>query len=395
MTVSQTFLAVDLGASSGRVLAARFDGRRIDLYEEHRFPNGPVAAMGHLYWDVLRLWSEIQDGLRSARHTHGNTIASVGVDTWGVDFALLDRDDQLVGNPYCYRDPQTQGITKPAFELVPKAEIFAESGLQFMEFNTLFQLWALKRANSQLLESARSLLLVPDFFHFLLTGEKANEFTDASTTQFLNPQTRQWSRDLLSRFELPAEILQTIVEPGTQLGHLLPAVRDATGLGSEVQVILPGTHDTASAVLAVPANGVGGERPDWCYISSGTWSLMGVEVSQPIVTDQCQSLNFTNEGGVGGTIRLLKNISGLWLIQECRRIWARQGREYSWDQLTGLAEQAAPLRSLINPDDPRFVAPVDMPAEIAQFCRETNQPVPDTEGAFIRCAMESLALRYR
>jgi rhamnulokinase len=393
-TAERTFLAADLGASSGRILGARFDGRRLELDEIHRFPNGPVATAGHLYWDVLRLWSEIQEGLRAARQTYGDSIASVGIDTWGVDFALLGRDDQLLGNPFHYRDPQTHGITEIAFQTVSRAEIFAETGLQFLEFNTLFQLLAMRQRSSPLLDAAKTLLMIPDFFHWLLTGEKASEFTDATTTQFLNPRTREWSRSLLTRFGLPTDMLQRIVAPGTVLGTLVPAVRQQTGLGA-IPVVLPGTHDTASAVLAVPTTSSVSDSPDWCYISSGTWSLMGVEVLSPVIDDRCRELNFTNEGGVGGTIRLLKNISGLWLVQECRRAWARQGRDLSWDQLTSMAEQAEPLRSLIDPDDPRFVAPDDMPGEINAYCRETGQPVPDSEGAIIRCALESLALRYR
>ncbi len=391
----RTYLAVDLGASSGRVLAAQFDGQQLKLDEVHRFANGPVAASGRMYWDVLQLWSQIQFGMRSAHETYGSSIRSLGIDTWGVDFALLGRDDQLVGNPIHYRDPYTEGMIERACETVSREEIFAESGLQFMQLNTLFQLLAMRVRKSPLLDIATSFLMIPDFFNFLLTGEKANEFTDATTTQFLNPRTQDWSRTLLNRLNLPTEILQKIIPPGTNLGPLLTSVRQETGLTSHVPVIAPGTHDTASAVLAVPASSPTSDQPNWCFISSGTWSLMGVEINSPVITDACQQYNFTNEGGVGDTIRLLKNITGLWLVQECRRIWARAGRDMSWEQLTALAQQAAPLRSLINPDDPRFTAPDDMPAEICIYCRETGQPIPNSEGAVIRCALESLALRYR
>ena len=392
MGKQRTYLAVDIGASSGRVLAGRFDGERLELDEMHRFPNGPVQVGGHLYWDLLRLWSDVQDGLRTA--AEGTEIVSVGVDTWGVDFALLGRNDELLGNPYHYRDPEKAGILEHAFQRVSREEIFAETGLQFMEINTLFQLLTLQRANSSLLDSAESLLMIPDLFHWLLTGEKANEFTDATTTQFLNPSTRDWSRDLLRRFELPDDILQNIVLPGTNLGSLRPEIAAATGLGS-ASVVVPGTHDTASAVMAVPAVGEVSQHPDWCYISSGTWSLMGVEVAEPIINDTCRELNFTNEGGVGGSIRLLKNITGLWLVQECRRIWARSGTDFDWQQLTQLADQAEPLKSFINPDDAAFTAPEDMPAAIRSYCADRGQEVPETEGAIVRCALESLALRYR
>jgi rhamnulokinase len=389
------YLAADLGASSGRVLAAQFDGQLLKLDEVHRFANGPVAASGRLYWDVLALWSEIQNGMRAAHERYGSSIRSLGIDTWGVDFALLGRDDQLLGNPIHYRDPFTDGMIERASAIVSRDEIFAESGLQFMQLNTLYQLFAMRQHKSPLLDIAKSFLMMPDFFNFLLTGEKANEFTDASTTQFLNPKTQQWSRSLLEKLGIPTEMLQRIIHPGTNLGPLLSSVRSETGLTSHVPVIVPGTHDTASAVLAVPSSSPTSDQPSWCYISSGTWSLMGAEISSPVINPACQQYNFTNEGGVGGTIRLLKNITGLWLVQECRRIWARAGRDLSWDQLTSLAQMAAPLRSLINPDDPRFVAPEDMPAEICIYCRETGQPIPNSEGAVIRCALESLALRYR
>ncbi len=390
----RTYLAVDLGASSGRVLGAHFFGKRVSLDEIHRFPNGPVATAGHLYWDVLRLWSEIQDGFRLADQNHGGEIAGIGIDTWGVDFALLGRDNQLLGNPFHYRDPQVKGMIEKATQTVTQEEIFAETGLQFLEINTLFQLLALRHRQAPILEMASSLLMMPDFFNWLLTGERASELTDASTTQFFNPRTKDWSRSLLNRLKLPTEILQPIVPPGTILGKLLPSVCQATGLQA-VPVIAPGTHDTASAVLAVPTQSSAAAHPDWCYISSGTWSLMGVELTGPIINERCRAYNFTNEGGVNGTTRLLKNINGLWLIQECRRIWARQGHDASWDQLLAMAEQAEPLRSLIDPDNARFMAPEDMPAEIARYCRETHQPIPDSEGAVIRCALESLALRYR
>ncbi len=390
----QTYLAIDLGASSGRVLSAACDGRRLQLESLHRFTNGPVRAAEHLYWDVLRLWTDIQDGLRIAADRFGSQITSLGVDTWGVDFALLDRNDELLSNPYNYRDPQTRGMVEAAFERVPREEIFERTGLQFLEINTLFQLLAMQRAESPLLEVAHSLLMIPDYFHWLLTGEKANEFTDATTTQMLDPRSGQWATDLMDRFDLPTSMLGPIVPPGTTLGTVREGVRANCGLPA-VPVVLPGTHDTASAVMAVPSAEPASDRPNWCYISSGTWSLMGVEVSHPVINDACREKNFTNEGGVGGTIRLLKNITGLWLVQECRRIWKQANRDYSWEALTRMAESATPLRSLIFPDESIFVAPDDMPAEIRQYCRQTGQPVPEQEGEIVRCILESLALRYR
>ncbi len=391
---SKTYLAVDLGASSGRVVAGKFSGQKLSLEELYRFENGGVMANDTMYWDLLNQWNEVKQGLRAASAKYADQVISVGVDTWGVDFGLLGAGDVLLGNPVHYRDRRTDNILEEAFGIVPREQIFAQTGLQFMQFNSLFQLLAMKQQQSPLLDVAESLLMMPDLFHWLLSGEKANEYTDATTTQFFDPQKNDWATGLLEAFDIPTRFLHPAVQPGTKLGRIRSSVASETGLEG-VQVVLPGTHDTASAVMAVPASSTGQSRPDWCYISSGTWSLMGVEVPKPVVTPECGALNFTNEGGVGGTIRLLKNIAGLWLVQECRRIWDREGRTYDWGQLTEAARASRPLASLINPDDPRFVAPDDMPRAIQQYCRETGQPVPDTDGAVIRCALESLALRYR
>lgn len=387
------YLAVDLGASGGRVVAGLFDGRQVALEEVHRFDNGPVPVAGHLHWDLLRLWQEVQDGLRSAAVRYGDQLRSVGVDTWGVDFGLLSRRDELLGNPFHYRDPRTQGLVDDVTRhAVSREEIFDYTGLQFMDINTLYQLVAMQRSGSVLLESADTFLMMPDIFHWLLTGQKVNELTNATTTQFFNPRTGAWALELLQRLGLPTHLFREVTPPGTSLGPLRRDVAEAAGLQG-VQVVLPGTHDTASAVMAVPARS--GAQADWCYISSGTWSLMGAEVPQPVITPLCREYNFTNEGGVGGTTRLLKNIAGLWLIQECRRIWNLQGHHYGWDRLVEMAEHAEPLRSVIDPNDSSFVAPADMPAAIADFCRRTGQPVPETEGAVVRCALESLAVCYR
>lgn len=390
----KVYLAVDLGASSGRVVAGIFDGQRLELEEAHRFENGGVLAAGRMYWDFLGLWTRIQQGLQAAAAKYGERIVSVGVDTWGVDFGLLGRNDELLGLPYHYRDRRTAGIYDRAFAIVSREEIFAQSGLQFMELNTLFQLVAMKLQNHPLLDRAERLLMMPDLFHWLMTGEKSNEYTDVSTTQMYNPLTKDWARPMLEKFGIPTGMLGPIVPPGTRLGPLVAGVAEATGLRG-VQVVLPGTHDTASAVMAVPAASVAGAVPDWCYISSGTWSLMGVESPVPVVTDQCRALNFTNEGGVGDTIRLLKNIAGLWLVQECRRIWKQEGRDFGWEELVRRAREAKPLVSLVDPDHSSFVAPKDMPAALREYCQATQQPVPQSEGAVIRAVLESLAMRYR
>jgi rhamnulokinase len=391
---SQVFLAVDLGASSGRVVAGLFDGAQLALEEVYRFDNGGVNAAGRMQWDLLNQWQHILRGLRAAGKIYGGSVASAGVDTWGVDFGLLGRGDELLGNPYHYRDRRTVGILDKAFQIVPREDIFNATGLQFMEFNTLFQLLAMKLGGSPILDAAKTFLMMPDLFHWLLTGVKANELTNASTTQFLDPRTRQWASDLLNRFDVPTGILGQLAQPGTRLGKFQPSVTDEIGL-ADVEVILPGTHDTASAVVAVPAASEPGSKPNWCYVSSGTWSLMGLETPQPVISQRCYQLNFTNEGGVGGTTRLLKNIAGLWLIQECRRVWKEQGREYGFEGLMRNATESEPLVSLINPDDPGFVAPKDMPAEIRAYCEKTGQPAPASEGAVIRAALESIALRYR
>lgn len=391
---NSTYLAVDLGASGGRVLAGHFDGSRLSLDEVYRFSNGPVPVGDRLHWDLLGLWQHVQDGLREAATRYGDSVCSVGVDTWGVDYGLLGPGDELLGHPYHYRDTRTRGMFERAFQVVSREEIFEATGVQFMEINTLYQLLAMRLAGSRVLDAAESLLLMPDLFHWMLTGEKSVEQTNASTTQLYHPRTKAWAWELIDRFGLPSGIFGPVVPPGTRLGSLLRQVQQATHLGP-IDVVLPGTHDTASAVVAVPADTPPVSKPGWCYISSGTWSLMGVEVPEPVITRDCAELNFTNEGGVGGTTRLLKNIAGLWLVQECRRIWAEGGKEYSWEELVHLAEAAPPQAAVIDPDDARLATPQNMPETIALLCREAGKTPPDTPGGIVRCALESLADRYR
>ncbi len=386
------FLGVDLGAESGRVMAGLFDGRQIRIEQVHRFQNGAVSVGDTLRWDALRLWSEIQDGLTKAAATLGKPIVSVGVDTWGVDYVLLSRTGEMLGMPYHYRDRRTEGILAHAFGRVPKREIFAQTGLQFMEFNTLFQLLAFQKTNSNLLALADRLLLMPDFFHWCLSGSRVVERTNATTTQCFHPTAGQWAFDMLRKFELPLELFPEIVEPGTKLGRLRETIAARTGIG-RIEIVAPATHDTASAVAAVPTRKTG--MPNWAYISSGTWSLMGVEVQRAVLTDRALELNVTNEGGIDGTYRLLKNIMGLWLVQECRRAFERQGKNYGYAELTALAAQAQPLRSLVNPDDRAFLKPDDMSAAIRDWCARHEEPVPQSEGELIRCCLESLAFKYR
>jgi rhamnulokinase len=344
---------------------------------------------------LLGLWSHVKNGLRAANAGGHGPIVSVGVDTWGVDFGLLARDDVLLGNPNHYRDSRTNGMMEKAFGMVSREEIFRHSGLQFMQFNSLYQLLAMKLARSPLLETAKTWLMMPDLFHWLMTGQKSNEFTNATTSQFYNPLKSNWAVELLKKFDIPTGILGPISPPGTDLGPLRAAVAAETGLGG-TRVVLPGTHDTASAVMAVPAASRPGQRPDWCYISLGTWALLGIESPQPVVNDKVLQLNFTNEGGVGNTYRVLKNICGLWLVQECRRVWNQaSGRNWGWEDLNKLSAAAKPLVSFIDPDAQDFLAPHDMPEAIRGFCRRTGQTAPADEGAVVRCAVESLAMKIR
>jgi rhamnulokinase len=399
MSGGTVVLAVDLGASSGRVLACEFVGESFQLHEVHRFPNYGVRIGNHLMWNLPGLWQEILNGLSlAAKKFSAARIASVGVDTWGVDFALLSESQELLTLPFHYRDQHTEGGLERAYEIVPKSEIYRQTGLQFMTINSLYQLLAIKARQPQLLGIARHFLMMPDLFHWLLSGQLSNEITDVSTSQLYNPTQNQWASDLIKRFDLPQKMFGTLTPAGTSLGSLRGSIQQETGLAASTQVVLPGTHDTASAVVAVPVNQSPTSAPDWCYISSGTWSLMGVEVSRPIIHDLTAHHNFTNEAGVGGTTRLLKNIAGLWLIQECRRIWERAGRVYTWEQMAEMARGVAPCQFLINPDDPALNAPADMPQMIRDLASRDSAgrsgAVPETDAQILRCAFDSLAKRY-
>lgn len=388
---SQCYLGVDLGAESGRVLAGILEDHKIRLEEIYRFSNGPVPVAGTRRWNVIGLWSSILKGLSLAAQKYGDQIISVGVDTWGVDYALLSEKQELLGQPYHYRDPRTEGMLDLAISRVPQQEIFDATGIQFMEINTLYQLLAMQQSDPDLLGQANLFLLMPDFFHWLLSGSQVVEFTNATTTQCLNPVTGDWAYELLRQLEIPTAMLPKLVQPGTRLGSLREEVMRQTGL-PKIEVVAPATHDTASAVAAIPTANTG--NPDWAYISSGTWSLMGVEVNSAVLGKRAFELNFTNEGGIDGTYRLLKNIMGLWLVQECKRSYEREGTELDYSELTAAAAAAEPFRSLVDPDDSRFLSPADMRAEIKGYCQETDQPVPENPGQFVRCALESLALKY-
>ena len=381
------YLAFDLGAESGRAMLGTLEGGRLAVEELHRFANTPVRVFDALYWDTLRLWHEIQRGLAIAGRERHLPLDGIGIDTWGVDFALLGADGALADNPRHYRDARTNGVMEKVFRVVPRAEVFAQTGIQFMQLNSLYQFYALKLAGSPALEAARTLLFMPDLLNYWLTGVARAELTIASTSQFYDPRNKTWARDLLERLGLPTGILPEIVAPGTLLGPLLDSVAGAAGLGA-VPVYATGCHDTASAVAAVPAEG-----SNWCYISSGTWSLMGAELDEPVIDERVLAENLTNEIGAAGKVRFLKNIAGLWLVQECRRAWAQAGAEYTYDELTRLAGEAGPARATIDVD--AFLEPGDMPRKIAAHCRARGQTPPETPGEFTRTILESLAQRYR
>jgi rhamnulokinase len=389
MAAEAKFLALDLGAESGRGVIGAFDGAKLRLEDVHRFATGPTRILNTLYWDALRLFDECKRCVSMASATHGRDIAAIGIDTWGVDFGLLGRGDVLLGNPRHYRDHANDGMVEAACKLVPRDFIFARTGIQFMQINTLYQLLSLKHDNSPLLEMAETLLMTPDLFNFWFTGVKTTEYSIASTCQMVDPVTRTWAVDLLERLDLPTQMLTDIIQPGATVGTLRADIADECGCGP-IPVIAPGEHDTASAVVAVPAS-----TPDYAYISSGTWSLVGIETLQPYVNADTLAANFTNEGGVCDTTRLLKNVMGLWLVQESRRSYARHGQDHSYADLAALAGNAPAFGPLIDPDDPAFLAPDDMVAAIGQYCARTGQAAPDGVGATIRCCLESLALKYR
>jgi rhamnulokinase len=381
------YLAADLGAESGRVMLGSLAGGRLEIEEIRRFPNQPVELPSGLYWDAFRLFHEIVEGLTIAGRERHVKPAGIGVDTWGVDFGLLGADGGLIDCPRHYRDPRTNGVPDRLFETVPRAEVFARTGIQIMSINSLYQLYSMRLANSVALENAGRLQFMPDLLNYWLTGVERNEVTISSTSQFYDPKARCFAADMLRRLGIPSRILAQLIEPGCTVGPLLPRLAESTGLGA-VPIFAVGSHDTASAVAAVPACGDG-----WCYISSGTWSLMGVESAAPVIDEQSYQLNYTNEAGVAGRTRLLKNIAGLWLLQECRRAWAAEGERFGYDELMQMAEAAGPARTIVDPDD--FLQPGDMPARIAAWCREHSLEAPASKGEFCRTILESLAHRYR
>jgi len=379
--------AVDLGAESGRVILARFDGQSLGLEEVHRFPNRPVTLHGHRFWNMLGLWEEILAGLRKARKLAG-TLDSIGVDTWGVDYGLVDASGFLQGNPFQYRDHRTDGVMEQVFARIPRDVLYQRTGIQFMPINTLFQLYAHERMQPGALAHAHRLLLIPDVLHNWLCGSSTSERTNATTTQCWDPVAGAWVTDLLDQLEITTTMLPQVLDAGTALGEVLSEWRGDLGAA---QVVAPATHDTGSAIVAIPVQLSDG----WGYISSGTWSLVGVELQRPIMTRETLTANFTNEGGVFGTTRFLKNVMGLWLLQECRRSFARAGHAVDYETLLADVDAVQAFAALIDPDDPRFLAPQDMPGAINAYLLEHGQAPLAAPAAFARCIMESLVLRYR
>jgi len=373
---TRTVLAVDLGAESGRVMGVQFDGAALTLNEITRFPNSPVRVCDTLHWNILDLWQQITAGIEAGK---ADQPASVGVDTWGVDFALLDAQSCLISMPVHYRDQRTDGMLEKVFAKVPRLEVFEQTGIQIISINTLYQLASMVEAKSPLLDIAETFLTIPDLLNYWLSGAKVCEYSNATTTQMFNTTSSGWAGDLLERLDIPVEMLPEVIQPGTRLGTY-----------NGIPVIAPACHDTGSAVAATPAT-----NQNFGYISSGTWSLAGIEAPSPIVTPEAAAANITNEGGVFGTIRLLKNVMGLWIIQQCRATWREQGQDYSYAELVELARKAPPLRSIVNPNDSIFLPPGDHPAKVRTLCRQSSQPVPETPGAIIRTVLESLALAYR
>ncbi len=382
-------LAIDLGASSGRGIVGTFDGKRITLEENHRFPNEPVMIAGQFTWDIIRIFHEIKTAIRNCANSDDRDIASIGIDTWGVDFGFLDKKGHLIGNPVHYRDVRTAGIPALSTATVSADEVYGITGIQVLELNSLYQLLAVQKNNPELFDIASDMLFVPDLLNYFLTGYKQTEYTIASTSQLLDANARDWSRTLIEKFGLPDKLFTKVVKPGTPCGTLHPNLSEEFG-GINPKVISVAAHDTGSAVLAVPA-----KSEKFIWLSSGTWSIMGTETKNPVISEKSKEYNFTNEGGYGDTIRFSKNITGLWVEQESKRQWEREGEKVSFAELATMAATSEPLRCFIDPDDARFGVPGNIPKRIVEYCKETGQYVPQNKGEIVRCILESLAMRYR
>ena len=407
---TKKFIGFDLGAESGRCVVAILyrnnlpDRRKVTLHEVHRFTTHNIRYENGFYWDILAIYQEIIKGLTNAQKEFGSEFDGIGIDTWGVDYVLIDKEDRILGYPYHYRDERTDSIMEEAYKIVPKEKIYNETGIQFAQFNTLFQLLSEKKREQNQLDKTNKMLLIPDFLNFLLSGEKKSEYSIASTTSLADPINRKWSWKLIEAFGLPSEIFPEIIEPGTILGRLLLSIAKQTGLSENISVIASAGHDTASAVVSVPAfnnnhasthsDSRTGET-DWAFLSSGTWSLMGLELKQPLLNCKAMEYNFTNEGGFNNTIRFLKNIIGLWPIQECKRYWEKKSKEYSYPELVSLAEKYGQANAWVDLSDPRFLKAGEMPEKIIAYLKETGQAVNEDIGFIVRVILESLAFSYR
>ena len=386
----QKFIAIDIGAESGRVIVG--DVSKVEII--YRFPNNLVRVKDSIFWDILGVFNEIRKGLKEAFKKYPDQIVSVGIDTWGVDYVLLDNDGDLLGNPYHYRDKRTDNIMEEVFRIIPKKEIFTETGIQFMQLNTIYQLYSFAKKKPQIFENTKYFLTIPDLLNYWLTGIKKNEYSIATTTQLYNPIKKDWSTKILNKLRIKREIFGEIIMPGTKIGKLLPAVAREIGANSEVIVVAPACHDTGSAVAAVPVE----DNVNYAYISSGTWSLLGIETPEPIINDLSFKYNFTNEGSADGGFRFLKNITGFWIIQECKKFWDEKVKSYSYDELTEIALKYGTANFRIDPDDLRFLKPglIDdnMPDRIKAYCHETGQKIPETPAEIVRGVIESLADKY-
>lgn len=382
-------LAFDLGAGSGRGILGSFDGERITIEEIHRFQNEPVTVSGHIFWDILRLYHEIKKGIGYYISAKRGSLSSIGIDTWGVDYCLLDAKDRIMGNPYHYRDPRTEGMFDEAFSRIPKQEIYKETGISFEKFNTLYQLLSENNGSNSMLEKADVLLFIPDLISYFLTGVKSTEYSIASTSQLMSSNERCWNKKLLDSFNIPQKIMPCIENPGSVKGWVLDSIGEELGI-SETPVINVAGHDTASAISAISAH-----TTDYAFLSSGTWSIMGVEVDKPVINEHTFGMNYSNERVVTG-FSLLKNIMGMWLLQECKREWEEEeGKSATYSELDILVENSRPFASFINPEDTMFYQPGDMPLKIRNFCLDSGQKIPETKGEIVRCIYESLALKYR
>ncbi|ACI18353.1 rhamnulokinase [Dictyoglomus thermophilum] len=382
------FLAIDLGAESGRVIVGILKDGKLTIEEVHRFINRPVDILGRLYWNVTQIFQDIKDGLVKAFSKYRD-IESIGIDTWGVDFGLVTKEGYFAGIPVCYRDHRTDGILEKAFEVMSRERIYELTGIQIMQINTLFQLYSMVLEKSSLFNSAYKLLFMPDLFNFMLTGEMKTEFSIATTSQMYNPIRDGWEEEILEKFGIPKDLMPEVLPPGTVIGNLNKSIEEELGV-KNISVIAPCEHDTGCAVVGVP-----GEGEDWAYISSGTWSLMGVELKSPIINNESLKANFTNEGGYNKTFRFLKNIMGLWLLQRVKREWAKEGEDLSYNEITRLAEQEKSFQYFINPDDVSFLNPPSMIKAIQYYCKKTGQEIPEKKGEIARCILESLAFRYK